>query len=124
MQILPFTVPQPDLGNYVAELVGGTNRYQEALDRSRELISCEFMITNLTRKLPVEQLEAEVQTYLLRRGFICPEQEIQRGHLSAYSSVLRYIHSQYPNDEWVVLINVPTSRMDVAIDVSKHKKKS
>jgi hypothetical protein len=122
MNDFPFIEPNPDLGTHLANLMGGRSMYKQSPSQDQSFIFHEFTITNLARKLPIEQLEAEVFTYLSRRGFKATETD--KSYIKTQVSILTYVHPQYNGDTWVVLTSIPDSRREVSVSISKHSKKA
>lgn len=121
MEIAPFLRPRPDLGRYIASFVGGTSKYQEASSSDQGFITGEFMIKNLKKKLPLEQLEAMIHEYLVLRGFVDITGESEETLFNRNSSARKYFHPTYSQtDEWIVLINTPTSAKDISVSLSLH----
>lgn len=121
---LSFSTPQPDLGTFVANLVSGRSKYQEVNSSNGSFIAGEYIITDLKTKLPVEQLEAHVRNYLVKRGFVSPQKELEEGYIRGTFSCLRYFHNQFPKNEWVVLIQVPTSKTDISLTLTLYPRQS
>ncbi len=119
MDSAPFIHPQPDLGKYLASFVGGTSRYREARSSDNNVVVGEFMIEHLKRKLPLEQLEAIVREYLLRRGFLDVTEGSEETTSDINSSSRKYFHPTYSQTHnWKVLVNVPGSRKDISVSWS------